>query len=159
MNSPAVGRTARRWRDLLAAERPIPEGLREGSRMLKLPGFRGGLLESLQALAEGLLEADVESIFGGEQGAAAATHSVTYWGAIAVHDRDHTLLQTAAAVIARSGRGVCKLTVAILDDAFTTGELDMYRRGEFWPALFATSYPGCFSGGFFLGIGFAPVRY
>ena len=92
--------------------------------MLKLPGFRGGLLESLQALAEGLLEADAESIFRGEQGAAAATHSVTYWGAIAVHDRDNMLLQAAATVIARSGRGICDLTVAILDDAFAISELD-----------------------------------
>jgi hypothetical protein len=47
---------------------PFLRDLREGSRMLKLPGFRGGLLESPQALA---VEADAESIFRGEQGAAA----------------------------------------------------------------------------------------
>jgi hypothetical protein len=105
--------------------------------MLMLPGFRGALLESLRAVAGGLLISDTIAIFRGEQGAAAAIHSVTYWGAVAVRYHDNVLLQTSAAIIDRSGRGMCELTVTILDDALAVGELgkavDIWRiahRGD-----------------------------
>ena len=109
---------------------PYLRDLHDGGRMLLLPGFRGALLESLRAVAWGLLNDDATTIFRGEQGAAAATHSVTYWGAVAVRYHDNTLLQTSAAIIDRSGRGICELTVTILDDAFSIGELN--RAVEVW---------------------------
>ena len=102
---------------------PCLRDLHDGGRMLMLPGFRGALLESLRAVAGGLLISDTIAIFRGEQGAAAAIHSVTYWGAVAVRYHDNTLLQTSAAIIDRSGRGMCELTVTILDDALAVGEL------------------------------------
>ena len=95
-----------------AAAAPLLRDLHDGGRLLGLQAFRDTILTALKFMAEALRSSGPGSLFRGEQWAAAAAQSMTYWGAVAAGQPDSTVLS----MIAKSERGVCELTMVVLED-------------------------------------------